>query len=188
MPLDPSFWGADPTKLLKDRRHGHLYLDVVLYRRIGWPEVWTPEAIWHHPDLRDIAVWFIGPNSDGGVSGYQALEVTANWCGKGKHRVEGRFSGWTLGPDEPEMPCGRDALRRRTTLDVDDLAWMFAHWNPERPYPLDEWWREKQQRVAKLGLHADAATLIEMAIEESKGLRTTMPSVVEGTTTQGVSP
>jgi hypothetical protein len=188
MPLDPSFWGADPTKMLKQRRSGHLYLDVVLHRRVLWPEVWTPEAIWHHPDLRDMTVCFLGPNSDGQESCYQALEVTANWCGRGKHRVQGRFSGWTPGPDEPEYTLGRGALQKRTIPDVDDLAWMFAHWNPERPYPLDEWWAEKQERVAKLGLHADAVTMIEMAIEQSKGLRTPMRPVVEGTTTQGVSP
>jgi len=187
MALDPSFWDSGPTELLKQRKHGHLYLDVVLHRRDNWPEVWTPQAIWGHPDLRDLTVCFIGPNSDGGVSAYQALDVTANWCGRGKHRVEGRFSGWTTGPDEPELNCGSDALRRRTTPDVDDLAWLFAHWNPERPYPVDEWWKEKRERVGKLGLHADHATLIELAIEGSKGLRTPWQSVVEGTTRQGAT-
>jgi len=181
MPLDPQFWEIEDTPLLHQRVPGRLHIDVILNRQDNWPRIWTPKAIWADPGLSEMEVGYIDtqnqPNNQASLR--KLIDVTARWTNSGPdgHRVDGRRGTYTLSRDKAVTRL-QYRLCKRTVVDADALTWILAHWNPDRAYPLADWWVARRDDCEHYGLHADDIAMMDEAVSRAPGLKTPWLPVV----------
>jgi|APSaa5957512535_1039671.scaffolds.fasta_scaffold167318_2 hypothetical protein len=172
MGLTDAFWDdSDEVTPIVQRTDGRLYLDVILHIQEDWPDLWNPEAIWNHDDLREIELNFIGNDDRGKLWVIKMLSAVPFWHDAPMHHcVTGRNEKFTTGRDKSPMTLGPTDMCKRTRVRVEDVVWLLKHWRPSvrytKPWTLQDWGTLMLPLAANAGLHTRDVELLLTAYAE----------------------